>query len=558
MSSRRLGALAGFAVVVACIAFPMTGARGESIPVAGQAPCVSSGDAGRDGPANKAVFNSLDGATLSIAVNNAGDIFIADSFWLRVIRRSRPDWIQTLAGDRSGSDTPWTTLSMEAIAVDSSQNPVVMDFSSGHMQIRRFNGSSLQTIFEDAADTFTNPAATRALAASADGLIYYTTADGLQMLIPQQSYRKQQVTAQSIPAKATSLAIDDTHGKLYVSGFGGSVVEVDLHSWQSSVVGSPLTGNVASHVAVDPQSQTLFVASADPRLAQVDLKAPSKSQPLLAATGTTIFASGLAVLPTGGGPKLLVAGSGYECNIQQFDPLPPPEPVTTKATVPATAPPTSTATTVPDPSPPGSVPVLEAPTAHVGNVQPNVQPSTDLVNSGGDLGQAGAATPDPGSVSQVFGARSGSSLFSPTFDGGFNLTAPGGPNQGALFTPDGGFLTAPSANGVGGVATPPVGPPSPTPSPGTVGQLIGGTPPPPLGGGPLNPSPGLGVAPGQPWQPATRYAMVRNNAGGSAAPIVLFGLGGCMVLFGLGLGLKGDRGGPQGAPAPAKAWAIGR
>ncbi|HEX6597059.1 MAG TPA: hypothetical protein VF045_09000, partial [Acidimicrobiales bacterium] len=80
----------------------------------------------------------------------------------------------------------------------------------------------------------------------------------------------------------------------------------------------------------------------------------------------------------------------------------------------------------------------------------------------------------------------------------------------------------------------------------------------PTAGGSPTPVQGWAGAPGEPAQGATRYAMVAEEEGRDLVMYGLLGLGGCCLLLGIGAGTRRGGRAAATAPAPAKAWAVGR
>ncbi len=565
------------AIVVASVvgAIPSGAAPGDSatvfqgfVPTGGKcADTKGDSDLGtktQQGPGG-VEFNG-DAANLNVAAGIDGTVLVGDSYWLRRLSLNPPQ-LTTIAGAPgakpsyprplvvAGSDPLQVGLSLVGLAVDpAARYAYIASSSEFGLQILRLSltasAPKMEVVATDPNDLGSGR---RALAVDLQNNVYVTQpprgaqAGRVGVAVGGQVQDKIALPGTYGPTDVAT----DKDGHIYVAAADGSVRRYDEDGKSFQPLGLPLTtgknGAPIGRLAVDLQGKTLVAGryTGTGELYQVDLATPDAFRTL---PGPPAITNSISIRTSD--PAVIYEADVGLCSIRRFEPLGPAAAPTTQPTSPASTTPATTPTTVPQPSPPGTLPVPTATGSGASNGF-----STGPVGDGGTASnQAGGGVPDGGSF---FAGGQTNSAAGSGFANNFTFTPPGTPNQVGVFGPDAGFTAAPNGGGATGIVAPPAGPPSPGPSPG-LGQITGA--PPPLGGGPLNPSPGLGAAPGQPAYPATRYAMVRSTGGGlNPVPIGLFGLGGCMVLAAIGVAVKGDRGGPQRAPAPApaKAWGVG-
>jgi len=552
-------------------------------------PCIdnTAGDLGQDTSAANATFDA-NSRTFTGVLN--GDFFIGDTDWVRRVSGGTITTVLGTPGSVRGlpTDTPGGVEARKAdvyvlgLAVDR-QTLYVLDASpavtppnfTNEVRVLEVNlAASTPMVVLRATFPATNAVVRMGIAVDR-GTLYIADPQGFSggggrigSLAPGAS----QVTwLTSSNIGPSSIAVLPGGGQAFIAGLGDHVQLVTLQApYPVLPIGPKLLTGSAQTLALDVASHALFVADGSGKssnLYQVDISQPNAA-PLQWEGVRPVSGMGYSA-----SEKKLYVLDGVSCLLYKTSlPVPAQQPTTTAGPTTTLAKggeggsgSTTGGATAGNPSsaPSGSHTSLTVPVGNTSggantsggeSVQPG--PAPGAANSGGESTGAGSSFLPSSQASNVVAPGAGANV---------NFTPPATPHQNILVAPDSGFLTAPGASGTPGAVSPPLGPPAPlpapapgpAPTPGPVGQF-GGVPPPP-GGGPLNPSPGLGVAPGQPAYPATRYAMVRSTGGGlNPVPIGLFGLGGCMVLFAVGLGLTTSRGGPERAPAPAKAWAVGR
>ena len=559
----------------------------------GTSPCTdtSKTDKGATGPVGQAAFNGNAG-NLMVAVSRSGDIYVSDTNWVRRISAASPGVITSIAGAPGDPlDVPATpkvgsgpaasaNIHVLGMTVDGSGTIYLADaqitsmgLSSGLGIETLVNAGGTWRIASLVVDTTDQSFDPHGIAVTRQG-IYVAQASRNRVGVVTPGGISDFVTGLAAPK---SLSADDS-GRLFVGTDDGVY---DITDGRKTAIGGAF--GVGARVAVDPNGTTLFVGfPADGGIAQVDLNDQPQTHRWLNGGGSSNPKEFAETLWATDDPLRLYIGAG--CTIDTEEPLP--------ASV-------------------RDNPTQDGTTGGVTN--------TNTSNGGtpGNAGGTGSGNPNPGSSSSPDG--SGASAATPGSQSAAKLTAPaagdngtsnaslgtqappveqaqGAQQLGAQFdTPFvpalGGHSLGPSlaplSGGrgdtlLGGVpgpsfvqAAPPAAQPAALPTaPGLATQTAPpavlaapSAPVPDVGAGaaatsPLppqatTPHPGWVGVPGEPAQPAPRYAMVRHDG---FVPFLVLGVGaliGCMIVATLALQGRPQPGAATNPRRAAPAWARG-